>query len=344
MAYFDLATLQAIWYVIFLLAMFAYAALDGFDIGVGCLLPFVKKDKERRIFLNAIGPVWDGNSLWVIICAGALFAGFPSAFSLLFSSLYTPMMLLVFGFMLRPAAIEFRSKVTNLRWHKVWDTTFAVASYMIALGLGVTLANLIIGLPVNNMGLFEGSLFHLFTPYSLTAGIYITLLLMVHGGLYLNMKTEGMLQERVQKILYNILTLFIAFWAIITHLTLVFAPNVGDIIRSANFFFVNELIAITGLVAIVTNLRKGNEGRAFLSSFIFIASQVANFALGTFPYIVRSTLTESASMTIYNSSASELTMHILFGIALLGIPLIIFYGIYTYRVFRGKVTLDSMSY
>ncbi len=344
MDYFDLKTLQVMWYAVFLASMFAYAVLDGFDIGVGCLLPFVKKDKERRIFLNAIGPVWDGNSLWVIITSGCLFAGFPSAFALLFSTLYTPMMLLVFGFVLRPAAIEFRSKVTNLRWHKVWDAAFSIASYMIAFGLGITLANLISGLPINTMGIYEGSLLDLITLYSVTVGIYITLLLMVHGGLYLNMKTEGMLQERVQKILYNLLTLFVAFWAIITHMTLVFAPNVADIIRSSNLFFINEIVAICGLAAIVTNLRKGNAGRAFLSSFIFIASQVANFALGTFPYIVRSTLTDSASMTIYNSSASDLTMHILLGIALLGIPLIVFYGLYTYRVFRGKVTLDSMSY
>ncbi len=340
----DLTTLQIIWYSIFLASMFAYAALDGFDIGVGCLQLFAKGDRDRRIFLNAIGPVWDGNALWIIITGGVLFSGFPKAFAIIFSALYIPMTLLVFGYILRAAAIEFRSRVESLRWRFFWDYVFAGASLVLALGFGTALANLIQGLPINQEGINEGQLSNFVSPYSLSVGIYTTLLLMVHGALYLNMKTEGDLQRRVQKILYPLLTLFIALWAVVTHVTLVFEPSVANVIRHAPLFFINELVAIAGLIGIVTALRNQHEGRAFLSSFLFIGSQIANFAFGTYPYLIKSTISDAFSQTLYNSSSSSYTMHILIGMAIAGVPLFLFYCIYTYRVFRGKVELDTMSY
>lgn len=343
MEFLDLTTLQLIWYTIFIVGMFAYAALDGFDIGVGCLQIFVKKDIEHRIFLNAIGPVWDGNSLWVVITGGVLFSGFPSAFATLFSSLYLPMTLLVFGYVLRAAAIEFRSRVASPSWRKLWDVTFAVASLILGFGFGVALANLIAGFPLNTKGEIVAPFGWYLSSYAVVLGLFTLILFMLHGALFLNIKTEGALQARVQRFSIRLVMLLIIAWAVMTNLTLIFVPFVADTIRQQPLLFINELLSIGGLWLIVHGLIKKYEGRAFIGSLLFIASMVINYAFGTFPNLVKSSIDPAASLTLYNSSSS-LTMHILFGIAVAGIPLFLLYCGYAYKVFKGKVQLDSMSY
>jgi cytochrome bd ubiquinol oxidase subunit II len=339
----DLPTAQLLWYIVFIAAIFAYAALDGFDIGVGCLHLFAKTDLERRIFLNAIGPVWDGNSLWVVITAGAMLAGFPRAFGALFSALYIPSLFLLFGYVVRSVAIEFRSKHVSTKWRNSWDVVFALASFSLALGFGIMLANMIKGLPLDAEGEFTGSISSLFKPYALLLGIFTTGLFMLHGALYLNMKTTGELKEKIERWLQILAWCFVFIWALITTLTLIYEPIMAEIYRQKPSHYGIVLLGLVGIVGIPFFLSIKRDGFAFLSSFLIIASLLLNYALGTYPDVVKTT-TDAYSLTIYNSSASELTLKILLGFALAGIPLFILYSFYTYKVFRGKVELDTMSY
>lgn len=339
----ELETLQLIWYAVFITSIFAYAALDGFDIGVGCLHLFAKSDVDRRIFLNAIGPVWDSNSLWVVITAGAMLAGFPTAFATLFSALYMPMLLLVFGYVARSVAIEFRSKIENARWRKNWDIIFSLASYSLAFGFGVILANLIKGLPLDHEGNLTSEQLVIFSPYSMLFGLFTTCLFMLHGALFLNMKTDGALQKKVQNLLQNVFLIFFFFWATATILTLIYEPQMTALFRDQPGYLAIVFIALIGLLLIPKMISKKWEGRAFISSFLIIGSLVLTYALGTFPAIVKAT-NPAYSMTFKNASSSLITMNVLCITAAFGVPLFMLYAFYSYRVFRGKVELDTMSY
>ena len=341
----ELETLQFFWYVIFAAAVFAYAALDGFDIGVGCLHLFAKSDFERRIFLNSIGPVWDSNSLWVIISAGALLAGFPKVFATLLSTLYIPMLFLVFGYVSRGVAMEFRSKLPSHRWRQSWDIVFSFASFSLAFGFGVTLANLVQGLPINSDGALVGGVSSLFPPYAVSFGIFTTFLFMLHGALYLNMKTEGDLQQKIKRWLQTIYSIFLFLWSLITVLTLIYNPHMTSIYQQEPLFFLITFCGILGISLMPKLISARREGFAFLSSFLIIASLVGNLVIGMFPYLIRSSVDPTfIPLTIYNASASLLTMKILAFISILGVPLFILYIFTTYKIFRGKVELDSMSY
>lgn len=341
----EIFVLQNLWYCVFVFSMFAYAALDGFDLGVGCLHLFCRDDTERRIFLNAIGPVWDGNSLWVIITSGVLLSGFPSIFAVLFSTLYFPMMLLVFGYIFRAVAIEFRSKKEGAFWRCAWDIVFSFASILIPFGFGIILANMVSGMPINYEGFLEGGMSTLFTRYSVILGLFTIALFTLHGALYLNMKTEGPLQKKVQGWIKNIYWFFVAFWIAMNVYTISYIPEVADLPLEIPFLWIILLSGIIGLVAIKHNLSKGNEGWAFMSSFLVILSLILSLVLGTYPSIIKSTIDPQLnSMTIYNSSASPYTLKILLGIAICGVPAFLGYLYYAQKVFRGKVEMDSMSY
>ncbi len=341
----DFHILQFIWYLVFAAAIFAYAALDGFDIGVGCLQLFAKSDFERRIFLNAIGPVWDGNSLWVIISAGALLAGFPKAFAVIFSTLYIPMLFLVFGYVMRGIAIEFRSKMPSSLWRNFWDIIFSFSSFSLAFGFGIILANFVKGMPINQSDELIAGVGSLFPPYAIAFGIFTTFLFMLHGALYLNMKTEGALQEKVTRWLHTLYSTFLLLWSLITVLTLIYEPQMTEIYRQYPLFLLLPIFGTAGIALMPAFIARKRAGLAFLSSFLIIGSLVGNLIMGMFPNLVRSSIDPSyPALTIYNASASPLTMNILVLIAALGVPLFFLYLIATYKVFTGKVELDSMSY
>lgn len=321
--------------------MFAYAALDGFDIGVGCLHLFARSDLERRIFINAIGPVWDSNSLWVVITGGALFAGFPQAFASLLSTLYIPVMLLIFCYTYRACAIEFRSKIYSPKWRAFWDAVFFVASLGLAFGLGLFLANLIRGLPINAEGECEKALCSLFSSYATIVGFFAVILFMLHGALYLKLKTDGELQARLSGWVNRLTVLFLIFYIALHAITLYYEPQVTERVERVPLVL---LPGIIGCVSLLYSIRKGYDGWAFISSSMIILSLVLLFVLGTYPNILRSTIAPEHSLTIFNASSSPFTLKILLGMAALGAPLFLLYMSYTYKVFKGKVELNTMSY
>lgn len=337
--------LELIWYFVIILAIICYAVLDGFDLGVGLLHPFTKSDREKRIFLNAIGPVWDGNEVWLVVVGGALFAGFPEVFATLFSTFYTPVMLLLMGLMFRAVSIEFRSKRESKRWRSNWDWVFFLGSLVISFGVGVVLGNLIQGLPLNEDHIFVGSFSDFIRPYSLLVGVMTVALFAMHGAIYLVMKTEGKLHDQIRSWVPKLIAAFLLMFLIVTAATHYNKPYMATPLLKYPALFLIPLIAFGGILIVPPLMKRKCDGWAFICSCCCIALLLSLAAIGTFPNMIRSTIdTATNSLIIFNSSSSQLTLKILLIIAGIGVPMVLAYGFYIYRVFKGKVEIDSTSY
>ena len=333
-------------YCMFFFGVIAYAALDGFDLGVGSLHLFLaKNDRERRLLINSIGPVWDGNTTWIVISGGILFAAFPKVFANLSSSLYVPTMLLLFGYMLRGTAIEFRSKHPNPKWRKFWDFAFFLASFILAIMVGLLLGTLIEGLPLTAQGEYLGSFWALLTPYSLLITLFGLSLFVMHGALYLVMKIEGEFHDKIRRYSKRLVGVFLFFWIIATTTTFWAYPYMVDPFFDYPVLWVFPLLSLSCIVGILYAVRKHRDGLAFSFSCFSIVFLFTLFIVGIFPNIVISTVSpETHSMTLYNSSASRLALIVITIISFIGFPLSFFYISYMHRVFKGKVKLDSTSY
>jgi len=337
--------LVLIWYFVICASVVFYTILDGFDLGVGMLQLFGRSDTERRIFLNSIGPVWDGNEVWLVIIGGATFAGFPIAYATICSVFYIPIMILLMGIIFRAVAIEFRSKVESPVWRQVWDVIFCVSSYVMTFLFGVLLANLVQGVRLGPEGEFLGTFWDFFTPYSILVGITGIFLFIMHGTIYLFMKTEGDLHERLRGWVPHSIAYFCIFYFLTTAATLIYMPHMGDALRDNPWLFLIALVALLVIANIPREIFRGNDWYAFLSSCLSITLLLALYAIGTFPNLLRSSLDPAKhSMTIYDAAASDGTLKIILTIAIIGVPLVIAYGFWIYRIFRGKVTLHDASY
>lgn len=333
------------WFFIVVASLIFYAMLDGFDLGVGALHLFARDDNERRIFLNAIGPVWDGNEVWLVIVGGALFAGFPNVYATIFSAFYTPLMAMLFFLILRAVGIEFRSKVENKKWRYTWDIVFSISSMGIGFLGGILLANLVQGIPLDQNGDFIGTLSDFFSPFSIALGIAVIALFAMHGNTYLLMKTEGELHDHMRKWMPRTIAFFIIMYILLTILTLTEFPYMLATMKNYPILFIVPLLNLTAILAIPYLIQKGRDGWAFLSSCGAIALLFVLFGIGTFPHMVLSTVSPATnSLTIANSHASPLTLKVLTIIVAIGLPMVFAYGFYIYRVFRGKVQLDDTSY
>lgn len=341
----ELETLQFLWFTIFVILVTGYIILDGFDLGVGMLHLFSKKDEERRLMLNSIGPVWDGNEVWLVTAGGALFAGFPPIYATLLSGFYVPVMALLGGIIFRAVAIEFRSKSPKALWRWLWDVLFALGSFLIAFILGVLMGNLIHGIPLDEHGEFAGDLLGLLNPYALLIGCLAVALFLMHGAIYLMMKTEGEFHEKMRQFLNPTIVTFIVLYAIGTVATLIYHPHMVQSISERWIFFVVAVINILAIANIPREANKGTDFRAFLSSCVNMMCLMALYGIGTYPVVIRDNLAPFFnSMTIYNASSSATTLSILLIIVLIGVPLVVAYTAGVYWIFRGKVKLDETSY
>jgi len=336
--------LNTIWFILIGVLLAGYAILDGFDLGVGSLHLLVKKDEERRILINAIGPVWDGNEVWLVTSGGALFAAFPDVYATVFSGFYTAFMLLLFVLIFRAVAIEFRSKQEAKWWRQMWDVLFSIASIFIAFLMGVALGNIVTGVPVGADKEFGGSFFGLITPYTVLVGITTVALFMMHGAIYLVMKTEEEIQKKVKGWVNNSIIFFVICYVSTTMATLIYFPNMTQHFKATPFLFILALLNMLAIANIPREIYHGREFKAFLSSCASIAALIALFAAGIFPNLVSSTINPEYSLTVYNAASSQKTLGIMLTIALIGMPFVIGYTFTIYWIFRGKVKLDKMSY
>lgn len=295
--------------------------------------------------MNAIGPVWDGNEVWLVIVAGALFAGFPEVFATLLSTFYLPVMVLLMGLIFRAVSIEFRSKNDSVMWRKSWDFLFAFGSCIIAFGIGVVLGNLIHGLPLDENHNFIGSFRDFFHPYALLVGLMTVALFSMHGSIYLVMKTSGEVHERLRKLVPRTIGFFIVLYGITTLFTLYNKPYMSAPMHEHPLLYAIPLIALSAIFSVPFLMKMRWDGWAFISSCMSIALLLSLAAIGTYPYMIRSSIhPETNSLIISNSASSELTLKVLLIIVGIGIPLVLGYGFYIYRVFRGKVEIEPTSY
>lgn len=338
-------TLQILFYFVLAISVTFYVVLDGFDLGVGILLPFARQDGERRIFLNSIGPVWDGNEVWLVIVIGGLFAGFPPVYATLFSGFYDLCMILIAALIFRAVAIEFRSKRPSPVWRGTWDWVFALASFVIAFGLGVVLGNLVQGVPLTSDGVFEGSFSLFFRPYSVLLGFTSAAIMAMHGSIYLTMKTEGTLHEQLKRWSMHCIGIFLLFYFLSTYATLIYLPHMTARMRDNPALFSLGVLSLLAILNVSREFFFEHSGRAFISSCVGIALLFALYGLGSYPNLVRSTIRpEEYSLTVFNASSSPLTLIVLLCIVAIGVPLVLAYGTFIYRTFRGKVKLTSTSY
>jgi cytochrome bd ubiquinol oxidase subunit II len=336
--------LNTIWFMLVGVLLTGYAILDGFDLGVGALHLFTKQDVERRLFINAIGPVWDGNEVWLVTGGGALFAAFPEVYATAFSGFYMALILLLFALIFRAVAIEFRSKQPMHWWRQMWDVSFSVSSIVSSLLIGVALGNIAIGIPLAGDHEFAGSFFGLLNPYALLVGITTVALFMMHGAIYLVLKTEGELHNNLRRWVNNAIIFFIICYAATTAATLLYVPHMVETIKQAPWLFVLPLLNALAIANIPREIFHGRDMRAFLSSCASIAALLTLFGIGMYPDLIYSNPDPANGLTIHNAASSAKTLEIMLIIAAMGIPLVLAYTASIYWVFRGKVKLDSSSY
>ncbi len=335
---------QTIWFILVGVLFMGYAILDGFDLGVGALHLFVKEDRDRRIFLNAIGPIWDGNEVWLVTGGGALFAAFPEVYATVFSGFYLAFMLLLLALIFRAVAIEFRSKQSMAWWRQFWDVSFSLSSIVSSLLVGIAMGNIAWGIPLAGDHEFAGSFLGLLNPYSLLLGITTLALFMMHGSIYIVLKTEGALQEKIKGWVKNTMIFFILLYALTTMATLLFTPHMLTNLQTHPYLFIVPVLSVLSIANIPRNVSRSQGLGAFLSSCAACASLMALFGIGMYPYMVYSTPLPENSLTIYNSCSSLKTLRIMTVIAAIGMPLVISYTASIYWIFRGKVKLDANSY
>lgn len=343
------------WYFLIAMMLTTYAVLDGFDFGAGILhLVVAKTDAERRMVMGAIGPVWDGNEVWLIASGGVLVFAFPRAYSAGFSGLYLPLMMVLWLLILRGVAIEFRSKVEHALWRSFFDTMFAVASTIMAVVLGVALGNLVRGVPLDETGWFQEDLFTDLRPtgarlgaidvYTALVGVFSLATLTAHGATYLALKTTGPVHERSVNAARRLWPVVIALGAGLTAATVATQPaHFAELIHRP-WLWPLPLLAIASAMLCPRALARGEEGRAFLLSCAFIATLLLATTGTLYPVILRSTVDPCYTLDAFNASSPRATLLIGLVVWLPAIALALGYFTYLYRTFRGKVQADDQHY
>lgn len=336
--------LQLIWFLLIGVLLIGYAILDGFDLGVGILHLFIAKDdRERRVLMNAIGPVWDGNEVWLLTAGGAIFAAFPKVYATVFSGFYIALMLLLLALVLRAVSLEFRSKVESPSWRAAWDSAFAFGSFVPALLFGVAIGNILRGVPIGNDGEFAGSFFGLLNPFSVVIGLLAVAMFVMQGSSWLQFRTEGELRERAYAVAKPAWIAFVALWILATLYARFEAPrlftNYGSVLT-----WIVPVAFIAATAAYPFVLRARNGVRSFAISSLMIALLIGIMGQALYPFMVPALGDLANSLTIRNASSSDLTLKVMFVIALVGMPFVLGYTIFIYRKFMNPVSLDEHSY
>ncbi|WP_339656500.1 cytochrome d ubiquinol oxidase subunit II [uncultured Maribacter sp.] len=334
-----------LWYLVVGLLFSGYAVLEGFDYGAGSWHLFFKKDLSRRIAINAIGPLWDANQVWLIIGGGALFAGFPVMYATMLSAMYIPFMLFLLLLVLRSSAIKFRSAEKMLWWRKTWDIVYFVSNVLIAFLLGVVLGNILQGFELGENFSYKGGIFFSFlSPYAIMTGFTTLSLFMTQGAIFLLLKTEGRLHARLTFLLKKGMIFFITSFAITSLYTLIFIHGVTDKFKEQPLFFVLPILAFLAVANVPRLVSKKRYFQALLFSSMTMAFLLMLVAFQLYPVLLPSTIGPTYSVTIYNAASSQKSLGIMLTMVVVGAPLLAGYLIFLYKTFNGKVQLDDTSY
>jgi cytochrome d ubiquinol oxidase subunit II len=336
--------LNLLWFILLGVLLIGYAILDGFDLGVGILHLGARDDNERRIFMNAIGPVWDGNEVWLLTFGGALFAAFPNAYATAFSGYYTALMLVLFALILRAVSMEFRGKLDSPAWRKFWDTAFFGGSALAALLFGVAVGSTMKGIPIGPDFEYHGRLLRSIHPYSVLVGALVVSLFAMHGATYLQLKTDGDLQQRLRARAMKVFWVFLLLHLAVTIFTVVAVPHALRNFQRHSWLWVVPALNLLAIIGAPLALRANRPGRAFLFTCGIIATLAALFGIAMFPQLLHSSLNPDWSLNIHNAASSQKTLGIMAIIAGIGMPLVLIYTGVIYWIFRGKVQVDKFSY
>lgn len=334
----------SLWFLVVGAVFTGYAVLDGFDLGAGAWHLFFKKEESRRIALNAVGPVWDGNEVWLVIGGGTLFAGFPVVYGTLFSAMYIPFMLFLFALIFRAISIEFRSKEPMRWWRQTWDIAYSVSSSLLAILLGVVLGNVLLGMPLDRHYEFTGSWLSFLNPYAFLVGITSLSLFMMHGAIYLSMKTQGRLFVRVNMLLKRAIIAFVLLFVLTTVYTLLYIPHLSDDFRENAALFIVPTLAVLSIANVPRHASKGQYKRAFLFSSITVGLLLITVAIELYPVVLLDSSGQGNDITVYDAAASDKSLGIMLLFVAIGGPLAVSYTAFVYKTFWGKVKMDEFSY
>jgi cytochrome d ubiquinol oxidase subunit II len=330
----EVTTLQIVWFVLWALLWAVYFILDGFDLGMGSLLPFIaKNNQERRVIYNAAGPFWDGNEVWLITAGGVTFAAFPKAYAVMFSALYAPLLILLFALIFRAVSFEYRNKIDSDRWRKAWDACQFLGNFLPALLLGVAFANLFQGIPIDGAGVYHGNILKLLNPYGLLGGVLFVLMFARHGALWLSLKSEGDLRTRALKWSKTI-------WVYLTVAALLFLGASALYTTLYDNILKLPALAIFPLLAVFSLLGSRFVVKplaAWALNGLFMLGATFFGVLGMFPALIPSNIDPAYSVTLLNGSSSELTLTIMLVVALICVPVVIAYQTWVFLLFSGRI-------
>jgi len=335
--------LQFIWFFLWGLLWAVFFMTGGFDLGVGTLLPFLgKTETDRRLMINAIGPVWDGNEVWLITAGGVTFAAFPTVYAVMFSSLYTPLLLILFALIFRGVSFEFRGKVASKTWKAFWDKSIFFGSMIPSFLFGVTFANIFAGIPFNDAG-YHGSLAALLNPYGILGGILFLIFFLQHGTLWLAVRTTGILHTRSARAAGRIWPLNASAVVVFLVATAFYTDLYSNYLARPYLFFLPSAAA-AALVAIRFFHQRRLYFRAWFASAATIVFATFFCLAGLFPNLFPSSMGDQYSLTAFNASSSQLTLTIMLVVVLAVIPIVIGYQIWAYRLFSGKLSQEDLAY
>jgi cytochrome d ubiquinol oxidase subunit II len=327
--------LTTVWFGLIAVLWVGYFTLEGFDFGVGMLLPVLaRNDRERRVMINTIGPVWDGNEVWLLVAGGATFAAFPEWYATLFSGFYLPLLLILLALIVRGVAFEYRAKGHGEQWKDRWDLAIVVASFLPSLLWGVAFANILRGVPIDADMEYAGGFFNLLNPYALVGGLTTLLLFLTHGALYIALKTDGPIRERARALAARVG----AAAAAVAVVFLVWTQTMTGDAGSAVLFVLAALALVGGLAAVLG----GREGWAFTGTFAAIGLAVAGLFWALFPDVMPTTLADGVGLTTSNASSTHYTLKVMTVVAVIFTPVVLCYQAWTYWVFRRRISVHHI--
>ncbi|MHA2494668.1 MAG: cytochrome d ubiquinol oxidase subunit II [Candidatus Hodarchaeales archaeon] len=336
--------IQLTWFLVIGILFAAYAILDGFDLGIGFWYLLTRNDEDRRTLLNAIGPLWDGNEVWLIAAAGGLFAAFPLAYATVFSSLYLAVMVVMWALIFRAVSIEFRSQLTSRAWRNIWDFAFAIASILLALLLAVAMGNVLHGLPLDNSKNFNGEFLDLLNPYALLVGLLGLAMFATHGALYLTWRTNDPIATQAKQWAFMAWIAYLALFIIVSLFTIIDQDHLVNNFEDNLLLWVVPLLGLVAILLIGGLQQKDMYFFAFIASAASIALLLAIAGVSLYPNIVPA-LDADLSISIKDAASSDDTLTVMLMIALIGMPLVLIYTAWMYKIFVSeKVTLGADSY
>ena len=332
--------LNVLWFILIAVLFCGFFFLEGFDYGVCILMPFLgKNDRERRILINTIGPVWDGNEVWLLTAGGAMFAAFPNWYATMFSGFYLPLFLILIALIFRGVAFEFRSKLESKSWKNTWDTALFLGSLVPALLFGVAFSNLLKGIPIDSHMEYTGGFFNLLSVYTLLAGVTGLVFFLYHGAVFISLRTKGELMERSQK-----LSKKLGLISIVLLLLLGVMTYTQTELFTKNFAVILVVLAVIALTVSIFFSFMGKNGKAMIANGLVVITAVSALFAGLFPNVIISSINIKYNLTITNASSSPYTLKIMTVIALTLVPAVLIYQGWTYWVFRKRVTSKDLEY